>query len=102
MMVRVLIYGSCRGVASSRRIERATYEDVAFRYLAAEQLVHRQVGLPTLDIPQRLVNSADRIVEHGAIAPVRTVVPKSGAFSVSEACASRVNSRAQAVVVVWP
>jgi transposase len=37
MMVRVLIYGYCRGVASSRRIERATYEDVAFRYLAADQ-----------------------------------------------------------------
>ena len=37
MMVRLLIYGYCRGVASSRRIERATYEDVAFRYLAADQ-----------------------------------------------------------------
>jgi len=37
MMVRVLLYGYCRGVASSRRIERATYEDVAFRYLAADQ-----------------------------------------------------------------
>jgi transposase len=37
MMVRVLIYGYCRGVGSSRRIERATYEDVAFRYLAADQ-----------------------------------------------------------------
>src|ERR1700691_3710483 len=37
MLVRVLIYGYCRGVASSRRIERATYEDVAFRYLAADQ-----------------------------------------------------------------
>ena len=37
MMVRLLIYGYCRGVASSRRMERATYEDVAFRYLAADQ-----------------------------------------------------------------
>ena len=37
MMVRVLIYGYTRGVASSRRIERATYEGVAFRYLAADQ-----------------------------------------------------------------
>ena len=37
MIVRVLIYGYCRGVASSRRMERATYEDVAFRYLAADQ-----------------------------------------------------------------
>jgi len=34
--VRLPIYGYCRGVASSRRIERATYEDVAFRYLAAD------------------------------------------------------------------
>lgn len=37
MMVRLLIYGYCCGVASSRRMERATYEDVAFRYLAADQ-----------------------------------------------------------------
>ncbi len=37
MMVRLLIYGYCRGVASSRRIERATHEDVAFRYLSADQ-----------------------------------------------------------------
>ena len=37
MMVRLLIYGYCRGVASSRRIERATHEDVAFRYLAADE-----------------------------------------------------------------
>ncbi len=37
MMVRLLLYGYCVGVLSSRRIERATYEDVAFRYLAADQ-----------------------------------------------------------------
>src|SRR6266481_2874744 len=37
MMVRLLLYGYCRGVASSRRIERATYEDVAFRYLATDE-----------------------------------------------------------------
>jgi hypothetical protein len=37
MMVRLLIYGYCRGVTSSRRIERATYEDVAFRYLGADE-----------------------------------------------------------------
>jgi transposase len=37
MMVRLLLYGYCRGVVSSRKIERATYEDVAFRYLAADQ-----------------------------------------------------------------
>jgi transposase len=37
LMVRLLMYGYCQGVASSRRIERATYEDVAFRYLAVDQ-----------------------------------------------------------------
>ena len=31
MMVAVLLYGYSVGVASSRRISRATYEDVAFR-----------------------------------------------------------------------
>jgi len=33
----VLLYGYCVGVTSSRRIEKATYEDVAVRYLAADQ-----------------------------------------------------------------
>ena len=37
MMVRLLLYGYCVGVMSSRKIERASYEDVAFRYLAADQ-----------------------------------------------------------------
>ncbi len=37
MMVRLLLYGYCRGVVSSRKIERATFEDLAFRYLAADQ-----------------------------------------------------------------
>jgi len=36
MLVRLLLYGYCRGVVSSRKIEKATYEDVAFRYLAAD------------------------------------------------------------------
>ena len=37
MMVKLLVYGYCTGVRSSRRIERATYDDVAFRYLSADQ-----------------------------------------------------------------
>lgn len=37
MRVRVLLYGYCTGVASSREIERKTYEDVAFRYLSADE-----------------------------------------------------------------
>jgi transposase len=35
MMLRVLLYGYCQGICSSRQIEARTYEDVAFRYLAA-------------------------------------------------------------------
>ena len=35
MMVKVLLYGYCAGVASSRRIARRLHEDIAFRVLAA-------------------------------------------------------------------
>lgn len=35
MMVKVLVYAYCVGLASSRRIERGLIEDVALRYLAA-------------------------------------------------------------------
>jgi len=37
MMVRLLLYSYCLGIVSSRQIERKTYEDVAFRYLSADQ-----------------------------------------------------------------
>jgi len=37
MMVALLVYGYCVGVPWSRKIERMTYEDVAFRVLAAGQ-----------------------------------------------------------------
>jgi transposase len=37
MMVKLLVYAYCTGKPSSRRIERATYEDVAYRVLAADQ-----------------------------------------------------------------
>ncbi len=37
MMSGLLIYGYCAGIFSSRRIERATYEDVAFRFLSGDQ-----------------------------------------------------------------
>lgn len=36
MMVRLLLYGYCTGVVSSRKMERATHEDVAFRYLSGD------------------------------------------------------------------
>ncbi|HEX8872546.1 MAG TPA: IS1182 family transposase, partial [Candidatus Acidoferrum sp.] len=37
LMTRLLLYGYCIGVTSSRRIERATFDNVAFRYLATNQ-----------------------------------------------------------------
>jgi transposase len=37
LLVSLLIYGYCVGVTSSRRIEKATYESVPFRVLAANQ-----------------------------------------------------------------
>ena len=35
MMVKVLLYGYCVGVSSSRRIAQRLHEDIAFRVLAA-------------------------------------------------------------------
>lgn len=37
LMTRLLLYAYCVGKPSSRAIEKATHEDVAFRYLAANQ-----------------------------------------------------------------
>ncbi|MGI0155335.1 MAG: IS1182 family transposase, partial [Thermoplasmata archaeon] len=37
LMLKIWLYGYCVGTVSSRRVARATYEDVAFRFLAANQ-----------------------------------------------------------------
>jgi transposase len=37
MMVKLLVYGYCIGKMSSRKIEHATYDDIAFRVLACNQ-----------------------------------------------------------------
>src|SRR5882672_9886140 len=37
MLTRVLLYAYATGRTSSRRIEQATHDDLAFRYLAADQ-----------------------------------------------------------------
>nr|MBC8425785.1 IS1182 family transposase [bacterium] len=37
MMVALLLYAYCTGKPSSRKIERATYEDVAYRVITADQ-----------------------------------------------------------------
>src|SRR5215208_6325202 len=55
MMVKLLLYAYCTGRPSSRRIERATHDDVACRVLAADQhpdhdsiAAFRQRHLPAL------------------------------------------------------
>jgi transposase len=37
LMVKLLVYGYCTGRMSSRRLEQATYDDVAFRVLCCDQ-----------------------------------------------------------------
>ncbi|HHW18959.1 MAG TPA: transposase [Firmicutes bacterium] len=37
MMVKVWIYALMKGIRSSRKIEKALYEDVGFRFLSANQ-----------------------------------------------------------------
>jgi len=37
MMLKVLLYGYCVGVMSSRKIEKACWDDIAFRVLSADQ-----------------------------------------------------------------
>src|SRR5690606_17176048 len=36
LMVKILLYGYARGIVSSRKLERACHEDVAFRVLCGE------------------------------------------------------------------
>jgi transposase len=55
LMVKLLLYGYCTGKASSRQIEQATYEEVPYRVLAADQhpdhdtlAAFRQEHLPAL------------------------------------------------------
>jgi len=35
MLLKVLIYGYCKGIRSSRKLAERCVEDIAFRYLAA-------------------------------------------------------------------
>ena len=37
MMVRVLLYGYATGIYSSRKIQAKSYDDVAFRFLSADE-----------------------------------------------------------------
>ena len=45
-----------------------------FAALAAQKLVDRHARLASFDIPERLIDAADGVVQHRAIAPVGAVV----------------------------
>jgi transposase len=46
LMTLLLLYAYCTGVVSSRRIERACYEDLAFRALTGNHLfLRKQVSI---------------------------------------------------------
>jgi Transposase DDE domain/Transposase domain (DUF772) len=64
MMVRMLLYGYCRGVVSSRKIERATYEDVAFRYLAAALTQDANDKKQLLPMLEQVAQNMGRKPEH--------------------------------------
>ena len=55
-LLKVVLYGYCVGVGCSRKLEKATYGDVATRWLATDQHPHfttlarfRRKGLPLMD-----------------------------------------------------
>jgi transposase len=56
MLLKAVLYGYCIGLGSSRQLEKATYEDVATRWLATDQHPHfttlarfRRKCLPLMD-----------------------------------------------------
>src|ERR1035441_298320 len=80
MMVRMLLYGYCRGVVSWRKIERATHEDVAFRYLA---------GGPTPRSRFDRQLSADAFAEFGGVVHPSFAVVRQGGLGQARACGYR-------------
>ena len=78
MLTRLLLYGYATGKTSSRRIERATYDDVAFRYLSADQhpdhdtiAAFRQQHLEALS---KLFAQALRMCQRAGLVKLGTVV----------------------------
>ena len=78
MLTRLLLYGYATGKTSSRRIERATYDDVGFRYLAADQhpdhdtiAAFRQQHLEALS---KLFVQALRLCQQAGLVKLGTVV----------------------------
>ena len=89
MMVKVLLYGYCVGVASSRRIAQRLHEDIAFRVLAANN---------TPDF--RTISDFRKDNLGCAVGPVRTgtgVVPAGGAGEAGARGAGRHEGQGQRI-----
>jgi hypothetical protein len=52
LLLGVLVYGYATGIFSSRKLERATYDSVAFRFITANSWL--SVGIGGLTIPARI------------------------------------------------
>jgi hypothetical protein len=47
-----------------------------FAALAARELINGHARLPSLDIPQGLIDTAEGVIQHRAILPIGTVVAR--------------------------
>ena len=89
MMVKVLLYGYCVGVSSSRRIAQRLHEDIAFRVAGGEQ----HTGLPHHQrLSQGQSGSAVGVVPAGT-----GVVPTGGAGEVGARGAGRHEGQGQRI-----
>src|SRR6201981_3551561 len=80
MLLGLLVYGYATGVFSSRKLERATYDSVAFRFIAAnDHPDHDTIATPELVEGPAAVFESDRgAVRQGAVAGPRDGGPQPG------------------------
>jgi transposase len=60
LMLKLLLYGNCDGVTSSRRIERATVEDEALKCLAAK---HRPTVTTVARFRERNLSNLSELID---------------------------------------
>ncbi|MBU1413730.1 transposase [Myxococcota bacterium] len=71
MMVRLIVHGYSIGVTSSRKIEKATYEDVAFRVLSAD-LHPDHDTIANMGLLVRRCTTDARLAKRGSQCPLLT------------------------------
>ena len=77
MLLGLLVYGYATGVFSSRKLERATYDSVAFRFIAANDHPDHD----TIAAFRRRVSEGDR----GAVRPGAVAGARDGRFEDGDA-----------------